>query len=97
MRVENNYYKTAYFLGPSLSIGWIRQVEEVFNLGNSSLYNLWREQKLANYKQAVDNIIKIKDPSRLSQNEKLKILRNCRAANFAIYVSDKKIDMDGFG
>mgnify|MGYP001176080926 FL=1 len=71
-------------------------MEEVFNLENSSLYNLWREQKLANYKQAVDNIIKIKDLSKLSQNEKLEILSNCRAANFAIYVSEKKIDMDGF-
>lgn len=57
-----------------------------FHLENTSGYAHWREQKLANYPDKLEQIvIPIANPQKLTTEEEQKIRDCCRRANMAIY------------
>ena len=59
---------------------------QAFFLENIEEYRQWREQKLCGYPQTVDQlIVDIKDPYRLSFEERDRLLQICGKANLVIY------------
>lgn len=51
-------------------------------------YQAWREQKLADAPQALDDlVVEVDDPRTLSEAERNALMTRCRKANMAIYVS----------
>lgn len=61
-----------------------------FDLNNESLYQRWREQKLARAPASVSElIIEVNDPYRLSANEHAALLECCRRSNMVIYAAQQ--------
>lgn len=59
-----------------------------FALDNPHAYAAWREQKLAEYPQSLDELrVPVANPRALSESECMSIRRACARANMAIYVS----------
>ena len=57
-----------------------------FKLSNNTAYLLWREDSLRTYKPALsDLLVPIKDPYRLSNDEKAAIAERCKNFNMAVY------------
>ncbi len=66
--------------------------EDIFLPGNDSAYAVWRAYKLANYPASPAEImVKIRDPLRLSPEERRILQSHCRRANMAFY------ELEGFG
>jgi len=64
-----------------------------FALENHQAYALWREQKLANYPQSLDELrVTVANPHALSAIERAAIRKACSRANMAIYVSQSPTD-----
>jgi hypothetical protein len=58
----------------------------IFNLGNESAYQEWREAKLAGYPQSLaDLIVEIQDPYALTASERSALLKVCAKANMVVY------------
>lgn len=59
-----------------------------FALDNHRAYASWREQKLAQYPQSLDELrVPVANPHALSEAERVDIRQACARANMAIYVS----------
>jgi hypothetical protein len=59
-----------------------------FDLSDSSAYQLWRDQKLANaIARPGDLVVEIKDPRALTETEHAALLERCRRSNMAIYAA----------
>ncbi|MCP4409710.1 MAG: TauD/TfdA family dioxygenase [Gammaproteobacteria bacterium] len=59
-----------------------------FDLGNDSAYSQWRDQKLEQAPTKLEElVVEIDDPRTLNHAEHGEILKRCRKANMAIYVS----------
>ncbi len=65
-----------------------------FDLNDEQTYQVWREQKLANYPQKVEDLmVEVQNPKSLTQSEHQAILKRCQQTNMAIYVSSQ-VDED---
>ena len=59
-----------------------------FRLDDDAAYRRWREDKLARYPTAIDDlIVEVKDPRALSPAERQVLLQRCARASMAIYAS----------
>jgi alpha-ketoglutarate-dependent taurine dioxygenase len=57
-----------------------------FNLNDDSLYQRWRDAKLKNYPQKIDQLmIEVKDIARLSAAEHQALVNLCKKTNMALY------------
>ncbi|MCS6945203.1 MAG: TauD/TfdA family dioxygenase [Sutterellaceae bacterium] len=57
-----------------------------FDLANTAAYRAWRERKLADYPQSVqDLVVEVRNPLVLSAAERAALLARCGRANMAIY------------
>lgn len=66
-----------------------------FDPFNESRYRAWREQKLADYPQSIEQlIVEVKDPRKLSNAEYQAILQRLQKANMAIYLGGTGDDPD---
>jgi hypothetical protein len=73
-------------------------VESPFDLANDSVYQNWRERKLASYPSRPEELmVEIKNPFALSSTELREILRRCQTTNTVLYacrsadVADKAV------
>ena len=66
-----------------------------FTLNNEALYQRWRDKKLAEHPQNIqDLLVEVKDPRALSKSEHGAILERAQRANMAIYVGGTGSDPD---
>ncbi|HHJ17349.1 MAG TPA: taurine catabolism dioxygenase TauD [Gammaproteobacteria bacterium] len=66
-----------------------------FELENTAAYAAWREKKLAQHPQQAESlIVEVKDPCKLSQDEREAILECCARANMAVYKGPTGTDPD---
>ncbi len=66
-----------------------------FDLDNASDYEAWRDRKLENYPDRVDQlIVEVNDPRQLSKPEFEAIHSRCRKANMAVYAGPTGNDPD---
>ena len=66
-----------------------------FDLDNDSAYQAWREQKLAQHPNSLEElVVEIRDPRALTPAEHGAILERCRRANMAIYAGPTGDDPD---
>ena len=66
-----------------------------FNLKNDEDYLLWRDKKLRNYPEKVEELlVEIDDPRNLKKAESLAIIERCRKTNLALYASNSGSDPD---
>lgn len=69
--------------------------ENPFDLDNHSAYQAWRDAKLAEYPEELEDlIVEIQDPRRLTSIEQATLRRLCRRTNMAIYVGRTGTDAD---
>lgn len=69
--------------------------ETPFKVENVSLYNQWRDAKLADYPNTLsDIVVEINDPRKLSKSEHQKILAICQQTSMVIYASKIGDDPD---
>ncbi len=60
----------------------------VFALDNGAAWKRWRDRKLAaRPRSAADLVVEVRDPRRLSANERAALVERCRRANMALYAS----------
>jgi len=73
----------------------IQDIDSPFDLGNTSAYHCWREEKLSHYPMSLsDVVVEIGDPRALSDTERAALVERLKKANFAIYASQTKDDDD---
>ena len=66
-----------------------------FNLTDDAAYRQWRDAKLANYPQRVEDLmVEVADPRNLMPAEHAAILDRCRRTNMAIYASTAHTEAD---
>ncbi|MBF0195374.1 MAG: TauD/TfdA family dioxygenase [Magnetococcales bacterium] len=62
----------------------------VFNLGDDKAYQVWRDAKLAGYPQSLaELLVEIQDPTSLTLNERIAILKVCAKSNMVVYAVQK--------
>ncbi len=70
-------------------------VDNPFDTANRSAYQRWRDQKLADYPETLDQLrVPVQDPRRLTPSERRQILRLCRKTNMAVYAGATGNDPD---
>ncbi len=70
-------------------------LDSPFSLNNNAAYLQWREEKLKYKKPALsDLLVRIKDPYRLSIDEKMAIVERCENSNMAIYQLNNPASQD---
>jgi len=66
-----------------------------FNLEDNDTYSRWRDRKLRNYPQKIEDLlVEINDPRRLKTNEFEALLKRCRKTNMAFYAGSTGTDPD---
>jgi alpha-ketoglutarate-dependent taurine dioxygenase len=71
------------------------EVDNPFNPDNDTAYQAWREHKLEDYPERVEDlIVEINDPRQLTQAEHEAIHNRCRKTNMAIYAGPTGSDPD---
>ncbi len=66
-----------------------------FNLANRSAYQRWRDRKLTDYPETLDQLtVPVEDPRRLTPSEHRQILSLCGKANMAVYAGATGKDPD---
>jgi hypothetical protein len=71
------------------------EVDNPFNPDNDSAYQAWREHKLEDYPERVEDlIVEINDPRQLTQAEHEAIHNRCRKTSMAIYAGPTGSDPD---
>lgn len=66
----------------------VKHVVSPFLLENDDHYCQWRDKKLKDYPENIDDLlVEIKDPRKLKQSEFDAILQRCRKSNMALYAS----------
>ena len=66
-----------------------------FNLEDDETYLRWRDRKLRNYPQKIEELlVEINDPRRLKKNEFEALLKRCRKTNMAFYAGSTGTDQD---
>ena len=69
--------------------------KRIFELGDDTAYQRWRDAKLAGYPTSLDQLlVELADPRQPSQAEHDKILELCRKTNMALYVGTSGNDPD---
>ncbi len=72
-----------------------KNTQSPFDLDNQSLYEDWRQLKLADYPTSLEDlVIELKDPRNLTDVEKAALLTRIRKTNMAVYVSATGDDPD---
>ena len=71
------------------------EIYNPFNPDNDTAYQAWRDRKLDNYPERVEDlIVEVKDPRQLTKTEHEVIHDTCRKTNMAIYVGATGNDPD---
>ncbi|MEN8205519.1 MAG: TauD/TfdA family dioxygenase [Pseudomonadota bacterium] len=71
------------------------EVDNPFNPDNDTAYQVWREYKLENYPERVEDlIVEIHDPRQLTSAEFEALHERCRKTNMAIYAGSTGSDPD---
>lgn len=66
-----------------------------FDINASEAYAMWRERKLTNYPEKIEDlIVEVRDPRALTPSEHDAILQRCQKTNMAIYASHCGSDPD---
>jgi len=66
-----------------------------FNLKDDETYLRWRDKKLSNYPQKIEELlVEINDPRRLKKNEFEALLKRCQKTNMAFYLGNTGTDQD---
>lgn len=71
------------------------KTDSPFDLNNTSAYEAWKQEKLANYpEKAEELVVAIRNPHQLSAVEKQALTKIYKKTNMAIYVSESGEDPD---
>ena len=66
-----------------------------FNLKDNETYLRWRDKKLSNYPQKIEELlVEINDPRRLKKNEFEALLKRCQKTNMAFYLGNTGTEPD---
>jgi len=66
-----------------------------FDLADNETYLRWRDTKLKNYPQNIEELlVEINDPRQLKQSEFDALLKRCRKTNMALYAGRTGTDPD---
>ncbi|MCW8915216.1 MAG: TauD/TfdA family dioxygenase [Magnetovibrio sp.] len=70
-------------------------VNSPFDLANTEMYEAWCQSKLKDYPTSLaDLVVTIKDPRKLTNEEREELLKRVQKANMAVYVADTGTDPD---
>lgn len=71
------------------------KTDSPFDLDNTSAYEAWKQEKLANYPEKADAlVVAIKNPHQLSEAEKQALTKIYRKTNMVVYISESGEDPD---